>query len=85
MWLRNSFKLKRLTNALQAQCNLSNYEARSVIRSYRTGKKHGFPNQYTCEAVAHYGGSQVCLKDAIKKRHLNNKWRKLNAKIDRLR
>lgn len=62
----NSYKMPRLVSALQRQCNLSAYEARSLIRAHRVGLN------YSGEAVNHYGGVKICLYDAIKRRHWGN-------------
>lgn len=62
----NPWQMPRLVRALSSQCNLSNLEARSVIRLHRCGC------QYGGEAVNHYGGVQACLSDAISRRNWGN-------------
>ena len=62
----NPWNMPRLTRALERQCGLSRYEARSCIRAHRAALK------YLGEAVNHYGGVEACLRDAIKRRNWGN-------------
>ena len=62
----NSYRMTRLVSALQRQCNLTKYEARSCIRARRSGL------EYSGEAVNHYGGVYICLRDAISRRNFGN-------------
>lgn len=56
--------MNHLVTAIMRQGNVSPYEAMAAIEGHRRG------DQYTSEAVGHYGGATKLIQDAIARRGL---------------
>lgn len=61
--LHGATRTPLLVRAMQWAASLSRGEAIACIRDYRAG------NEYSSEAVAHYGGSTAVIRAAIRHRH----------------